>query len=89
MDPCILLASYYKIDIGSEKIAYNPCKISLTMPITIITGGPQVLIALIIDPADHSDQVSHKTGQLAGKQGRIVGHHMLIGHFRCIGLSYH
>ncbi len=59
------------------------------MPITIITGGPQVLIALIIDPVDHTDQVGHKTGQLAGQQGRIVGHHMLIGHFRCIGLAYH
>ncbi len=89
MGLCILLASFYKIDIGSEKKAYNPYKISLTMPITIITCGPQVLIALITDPADHSDQVGHKTGQLAGKQGRIVGHHMLIGHFRCIGLAYH
>jgi hypothetical protein len=89
MGPCILLASYYKIGIGSEKITYNPCKISLIMPITIITGGPQVLIALIIDPADYSHQVGHKTGQLAAQQGRIVSHHMLIGHFRCIGLAYH
>ncbi len=89
MDPCITLASYYKIDLGRQKITYDPCKISLTTPITIITSGPQVLIALIIDPADHSDQVCHKTGQLAGQQGRIVGHHMLIGHFRCIGLAYH